>query len=85
MLALHRGQGKEIYWRDTVMCPDEKQYRTMVQESEHLRHMTFTASFSNAETGGLFGLAVSLMQLFSDNHDDYRELIKLLGLLFQIR
>jgi geranylgeranyl diphosphate synthase type 3 len=37
------------------------------------------------ETGGLFGLAVGLMQLFSTNHEMYTPLINALGLLFQIR
>ncbi|XP_076369061.1 terpene synthase-like isoform X3 [Tachypleus tridentatus] len=38
-----------------------------------------------AETGGLFGLAVRLMQLFSDNKSDFTMLIGIMGLYFQIR
>jgi geranylgeranyl pyrophosphate synthase len=45
----------------------------------------FVNIYSFAETGGLFGLAVSLMQLFSSNRENYRPIIDLLGLLFQIR
>ncbi len=30
MLNLHRGQGEDILWRDTVTCPSEEQYRQMV-------------------------------------------------------
>lgn len=34
MLELHRGQGKELYWRDTMQCPTESQYEEMVIESK---------------------------------------------------
>ena len=36
MLELHRGQGMEIYWRDTFMCPTEEEYReeTKLEEGE---------------------------------------------------
>ena len=73
MLELHRGQGMEIYWRDTFMCPTEEEYREMTVR----------------KTGGLFNLAVQLMELFSDDNKspkyDYVELTSLLGLYFQIR
>ena len=73
MLELHRGQGMEIYWRDTFMCPTENEYRDMTVR----------------KTGGLFNLAVKLMQLFSNNEEcpqyNYVELTSLLGLYFQIR
>lgn len=68
-LELHRGQGMEIYWRDNYICPSEEEYTTMVKR----------------KTGGLFGLAVRLMQLFSENKSDFSELIGTLGLYFQIR
>ncbi|XP_070381737.1 terpene synthase isoform X2 [Dermacentor albipictus] len=68
-LELHRGQGMEIYWRDNYICPSEDDYITMVKQ----------------KTGGLFGLAVRLMQLFSENKSDFSELIGTLGLYFQIR
>lgn len=32
----HRGQGKEIYWRDNNICPTEEQYEQMVLGSEHV-------------------------------------------------
>ena len=73
MLELHRGQGMEIYWRDTFMCPTEDEYRDMTVR----------------KTGGLFNLAVQLMELFSNVADcptyDYVKLTSLLGLYFQIR
>ena len=34
LLDLHRGQGKEIYWRDGHICPDEQEYRDMVRQSK---------------------------------------------------
>jgi len=37
------------------------------------------------ETGGLFMLAIRLMQLFSDNKADFTKLAGILGLYFQIR
>lgn len=33
LLELHRGQGKELYWRDTVQCPTEEEYERMAQQS----------------------------------------------------
>lgn len=69
LLELHRGQGMDIYWRDAVECPSESQYRAMVKR----------------KTGGLFGLAVNLMQLYSDCTLDFSRLLEILGLHFQIR
>ncbi|KAF7995555.1 hypothetical protein HCN44_006662 [Aphidius gifuensis] len=69
LLELHRGQGIEIYWRDNYICPTEAEYR----------HMTMK------KTGGLFNLAVRLMQLFSDCKEDFSMLAGILGLYFQIR
>jgi len=69
LLELHRGQGMDIHWRDTGLCPSEEQYKEMV-----LR-----------KTGGLFGLAVKLMQVSSSDTKDYSKILELLGLHFQIR
>ena len=69
MLELHRGQGMEIHWRDNFLCPTETEYRQMIDR----------------KTGGLFNLAVRLMQLFSDSTEDFTKLTRLLGLYFQIR
>ncbi|XP_050725909.1 terpene synthase-like isoform X1 [Eriocheir sinensis] len=69
LLELHRGQGMEIYWRDSFTCPTEAEYRQMTIR----------------KTGGLFGLAIRLMQLFSSSTQDYSTLTGILGLFFQIR
>lgn len=69
LLELHRGQGLDIFWRDTYTCPTEEEYRKMVLQ----------------KTGGLFGLAVGLMQLFSEWKHDLKPLLDTLGLFFQIR
>jgi len=69
LLELHRGQGMDIYWRDSVVCPTEEEYKEMVIK----------------KTGGLFGLAVDLMQLFSENKSNFKPLLDVLGLYFQIR
>jgi geranylgeranyl diphosphate synthase type 3 len=68
MLSLHRGQGQEICWRDCVSCPTEEQYRNMVED----------------KTGGLFRLAVGLMQSFSGDSRDYSRLLNRLALYFQV-
>lgn len=46
LLDLHRGQGMDLFWRDTLTCPSENEYLEMVGN----------------KTGGLFRLAVRLMQ-----------------------
>lgn len=69
MLNLHRGQGMDLYWRDTLTCPTEAQYLEMVSH----------------KTGGLFRLAVKLMQECSQTDCDFTELVNLFGAYFQIR
>ncbi|CAG2105550.1 unnamed protein product [Medioppia subpectinata] len=69
LLELHRGQGMDIYWRDSFTCPTEEQYLDMIRR----------------KTGGLFGLGVKLMQLFSADKRDYSQVISFLGTYFQIR
>ncbi|RVE45823.1 hypothetical protein evm_009504 [Chilo suppressalis] len=69
LLDLHRGQGLEIYWRDNFQCPSEDEYKQMTIK----------------KTGGLFMLAIRLMQLFSDNKSDFSKLAAIFGLYFQIR
>ncbi|KAL8759594.1 MAG: hypothetical protein Q9184_003577 [Pyrenodesmia sp. 2 TL-2023] len=67
---LHRGQGMDLYWRDTLTCPSEEDYLEMVGN----------------KTGGLFRLAVKIMQAESlNNETDYIPLVNIIGLLFQIR
>lgn len=34
ILNLHRGQGRDILWRDSNRCPAEKEYESMVLDSE---------------------------------------------------
>lgn len=59
----------ELYWRDNFTCPTESEYRQMTIR----------------KTGGLFMLAIRLMQLFSANKKDFSKLTATLGLYFQIR
>jgi geranylgeranyl pyrophosphate synthase len=59
----------EIYWRDNFTCPTESEYKQMTIR----------------KTGGLFMLAIRLMQLFSVNKNDFTKLTAILGLYFQIR
>jgi geranylgeranyl diphosphate synthase type 3 len=71
LLNLHRGQGHDILWRDDVQCPTEAQYLEMVKD----------------KTGGLFRLAVGLMQSFATQNQttDFTSLVNNLALYFQIR
>ena len=69
LLNLHRGQGMELFWRDTLTVPTVEQYLQMISN----------------KTGGLFRLAVRLMQSVNPSDHDILPLTELLGLIFQIR
>ncbi|KAF3761108.1 terpenoid synthase [Cryphonectria parasitica EP155] len=68
---LHRGQGMDLFWRDTLTCPTEDEYLEMVGN----------------KTGGLFRLGIKLMQAESRSPHaiDCVPLVNLIGLIFQIR
>ena len=72
LLNLHRGQGMDLFWRDTLTCPSEDDYLEMVGN----------------KTGGLFRLAIKLMCAESPSQAqqqaDYVPLVDTIGLLFQI-
>ena len=40
LLFLHRGQGLEILWRDSLQCPSEEEYIRMVNNSTFTFHDT---------------------------------------------
>ncbi|KAF9058675.1 isoprenoid synthase domain-containing protein [Rhodocollybia butyracea] len=71
LLSLHRGQGLEILWRDSLTCPTEEEYVDMV----------------NNKTGGLLRIGIKLMMACSMNnsHTNYVPLVNLIGVYFQIR
>lgn len=69
LLELHRGQGLELYWRDSHTCPTEAEYREMV----------------TCKTGGLYRLAVQLLQDASGSHLNLSQLAEHLGLIYQIQ
>ncbi|KAK2012601.1 polyprenyl synthetase [Colletotrichum eremochloae] len=69
LVHLHRGQGMDLFWRDTLTCPTEEDYLEMVGN----------------KTGGLFRLGIKLMQAESRSLTDCVELVNLMGLIFQIR
>ncbi|OJJ42193.1 hypothetical protein ASPZODRAFT_20693 [Penicilliopsis zonata CBS 506.65] len=68
LIHLHRGQGMDLFWRDSQICPTEEEYLDMVAN----------------KTGGLFCLAVQLMQAESSVQVDFVPLVRLLGVIFQI-
>lgn len=69
LINLHRGQGLDLFWRDTLTCPTEEEYLEMVGN----------------KTGGLFRLAIKLMQAESETPIDCVPLVNILGIIFQIQ
>ncbi|WVQ76939.1 hypothetical protein IAR50_006618 [Cryptococcus sp. DSM 104548] len=69
LLQLHRGQGMDLFWRDSLTCPTEKEYVDMVL----------------GKAGGLLRLAVKLMMAKSDSKANYVPLVNLISIWFQIR
>lgn len=69
MLNLHRGQGIELFWRESMTVPTEDEYLLMISN----------------KTGGLFRLAAKLMQSASSIKHNILKLTDLIGLMFQIR
>ncbi|TXT08780.1 hypothetical protein VHUM_02908 [Vanrija humicola] len=69
LLNLHRGQGMELFYRDSLTCPTEEEYVQMVL----------------GKTGGLFRIAVKLMMARSKSTVDYVPLVNLISVWFQIR
>lgn len=69
LVNLHRGQGMDLFWRDTLTCPTEEDYLEMVGN----------------KTGGLFRLGIKLMAAESSVPTDCVPLVNLIGLIFQIR
>ncbi len=69
LLNLHRGQGMELYWRDTFQPPSEGDYLQMISN----------------KTGGLFRLILRLLQSVSTKLEDGIEpLVNVIGLMYQI-
>ncbi|QKD54412.2 isoprenoid synthase domain-containing protein, partial [Fusarium oxysporum Fo47] len=71
LVNLHRGQGMDLFWRDTLTCPTEEDYLEMVGN----------------KTGGLFRLGIKLMAAEANGPSptDCVPLVNLIGLIFQIR
>ncbi|KAJ6534994.1 isoprenoid synthase domain-containing protein [Mycena capillaripes] len=70
-LSLHRGQGLELLWRDSLECPTEEEYIHMV----------------NDKTGGLLRMGIKLMMACATKNidADYIPLMNLIGIFYQIR
>lgn len=71
LLNLHRGQGLDLFWRDTLTCPTEQEYLDMVSN----------------KTGGLFRIALKLLMAEATQPApvDYLSLVNQIGIYFQIR
>ncbi|KAM3589286.1 hypothetical protein VKS41_000154 [Umbelopsis sp. WA50703] len=93
LINLHKGQGMELFWRDSLTCPTQEEYIQMV----------------NNKTGGLLRLGVKLMQVASQTdrlafvnvflncsnkvysdyspmlYRDFTSLVNKIGIHFQVR
>ncbi|KAJ5937839.1 Phyllocladan-16-alpha-ol synthase [Penicillium verhagenii] len=68
LIHLHRGQGMDVFWRDSLICPTESEYLDMVTN----------------KTGALFCLAIELLQIGSTVKVDFVPIVRLFGIIFQI-
>lgn len=69
LMWLHRGQGIELYWRDTVTVPTMDEYLQMVSN----------------KTGGLFRLVIRLLQAVSGKYDqELVDIVDTIGLIYQV-
>ncbi|OQE38676.1 hypothetical protein PENCOP_c008G05124 [Penicillium coprophilum] len=68
LIHLHRGQGMDMFWRDSLICPTEEDYLAMVGN----------------KTGALFCLAIELLQIGSSVQVDLVPLVRLFGIIFQV-
>ena len=68
LLSLHRGQGLELLWRDSLQCPTEAEYITMVNNSTQRTH---NMCYSLALTGAHLRDGWSV-QGCSETHDGLR-------------
>jgi geranylgeranyl diphosphate synthase, type III len=69
LLNLHRGQGMDLLWRDSLTCPTEEEYIHMVNNSwsSSLCYSLSIFTLVLAETGGLFRIAIKLMMAKSSS------------------
>jgi geranylgeranyl diphosphate synthase type 3 len=63
LMSLHRGQGLDIIWRDTLRCPTEDEYVDMVKDSRLLPLPRKPSCERSCfpETGGLLRITVKLL------------------------
>ena len=47
LLNLHRGQGTELFWRDSLTCPTEEEYVDMVNNSKLSYFLSKNMNWSN--------------------------------------
>jgi geranylgeranyl diphosphate synthase type 3 len=100
LLNLHRGQGMDLYWRDSLTCPTEEEYVQMVLGSESISRVTappaaktrnggFVPHSRQAHDGSLGFRHVSNVSswwiLVLTHPSDYVPLVNLISIYFQIR
>lgn len=69
MMFLHRGQGLDLYWRESHTCPSESDYLDMVRN----------------KTGGLFRLAARLLSCHAEEKASLSSFLNALGILYQVQ
>lgn len=53
LLHLHRGQGLDLFWRDTLTCPTEEEYVQMTLGSELISNGVVINAKKLADYSGL--------------------------------
>ena len=59
----------EILWRDTLSCPSEEEYISMVNQSGY-KLASMTCAHTRAETGGLLRIGIKLMMACATTNRD---------------
>lgn len=82
LLNLHRGQGLELQWRDSLQCPTEEEYIDVVDNSTLASVCLWTRTLfwcALTETSGLLRIAIKLMTCCAtSNRHVYARLLLLL-------
>lgn len=70
-LAVHRGQGLDMVWRDSLQCPTEEQYVSMVNGSSVRSQFLSDAMLNRSpETSGGFRLIAKMLMACATTNTD---------------
>ena len=87
LLNLHRGQGMDMFWRDTLTCPTEDDYLEMVGNKTGGLISPGREAYAGREQIGKVLPALKTSNLFHTLIDlrDCVPLVNLIGIIYQIR